>query len=223
MTFIIEGIPPDLFPNPLNPNSMIGLFDSYCPTCCQTVFTSLDFLCLECGTPTITDSVFKAAGLDPNPRIPEGKALYPDLDGKALVGLTIKQPFADYIGYGKVEARTWQTKYRGLVLIASAAKPYTAKELADPRIITLRVPRGYPDPTELPGHNGSALYLARLADVRPLTPDDESFMRWAPGMSKWFGFHFEDVIPLHPVPVKGAQMLWPVADKVRRSLRSESY
>ena len=105
-----------------------------------------------------------------------------------MKALSIHPVFAGLILIGDktVECRSWDTSYRGDLLICS-----TAKIIKD----------------TIPGH---ALCVATLADVVPFTkkhlkaacmePKD-----FAPGLFAWM---LEDIRPIKPIPLKGKLGLW---------------
>jgi hypothetical protein len=41
-----------------------------------------------------------------------------------LMALSWKQPYAELMLHGKIETRTWQTKYRGWVMVCASKQPY---------------------------------------------------------------------------------------------------
>ena len=111
-----------------------------------------------------------------------------EMEAMPLKALSIHPYYACMIFSGDktVECRTWDTKYRGDLLICSTAKKlkYT-----------------------IPGH---ALCVVRLVDVVPFTkghlklacmePQD-----WTPGLFAWL---LEDVRIIKPIPLKGRLGLW---------------
>jgi len=49
--------------------------------------------------------------------------------GQEVRALSWKQPFASLMLHGKVETRTWDTKYRGWVLICASKAPYNDRQI----------------------------------------------------------------------------------------------
>ena len=91
-----------------------------------------------------------------------------------------------FAGRKTIEVRSWETNYRGDLLICS-----TAKKFKD----------------TIPGH---ALLVARLADVVPFAKKhvDAAYMLpqdWEPGLYAWI---LEDIRPIVPIPLKGRLSLW---------------
>ena len=95
-------------------------------------------------------------------------------------------------GQKTIECRTWQTDYRGDILICSTNKKHK---------------------DTIPGH---ALCVVRLADIVPfekkhieaalLTPQD-----YRPGLYAWI---LEDVRIIKPIPLKGRLSLWEYTGEV---------
>lgn len=111
-----------------------------------------------------------------------------------------------------VECRTWQTAYRGDLLICSTAKKLHGT---------------------IPGH---ALCVVTLADIEPFTRRhlDAACMQprdFAPGMYAW---HLQNVRIIKPIPLKGKLGLWeyegpidflevPASEKEQEALWDEWY
>jgi hypothetical protein len=93
--------------------------------------------------------------------------------------ISVRQPAANKIAAGEktIEIRTWTTHYRGDLLIVSSASPKI-------------------EPA------GCALCIVRLADVRPMTKDDEvaACCSWDPTYISWV---LTDIRRIEPFPVKG--------------------
>lgn len=51
--------------------------------------------------------------------------------GEVVRSLSWKQPYASLMLHGKVETRTWDSKYLGWVLICSSQKPYSSFEIEE--------------------------------------------------------------------------------------------
>jgi hypothetical protein len=100
--------------------------------------------------------------------------------------LSIKQPWANLIVSGEktIETRTWQTSYRGPLLIVSAKTP--AIEPA-----------------------GMALAIAELVDCRPMSCLDEAAARCPkyPGAYSWV---LERIRSISPFAVRGQPGLFDV-------------
>lgn len=105
--------------------------------------------------------------------------------------LTIKNPWAGLIAEGRktIELRSWQTRYRGDVVICAGRAFDQSGAVWGPR-----------------GLAGHALCVVSLVDVRPATIEDADAAcqttEWDP--SKWFAWVLSDVRVIVPIPVKGA-------------------
>lgn len=146
-----------------------------------------------------------------------------------MKGLNILQPWASLLAETekRIETRSWMTRYRGDVLICSSKRWDGALQriaFSEP----FRSVLGYDRIQRLGGLPlGSALAVARLADVRPihslalsawkLSPKELAFGDYSSGRYAWF---FEDVRPLStPVSVKGQLGLWDVPKPLLKTLR----
>ncbi len=133
-----------------------------------------------------------------------------------------KQPFASLMLYGKIETRTWDTKYRGLVLITASKAPYHMEQYADiagDSYQHIWDTLGNPE-TVICGH---AIAVGRLVDSKPMTKEDEGkcFVEYREPwieerVSKKTGIKkkvlvklwchvYEDVQAIEPFEIKGAQ------------------
>jgi hypothetical protein len=131
--------------------------------------------------------------------------------------LTIKPPFAGLMLHGKVETRTWHTKYLGMVLLHAARMPYRDEEILDlctttqiQKMVSLgvlrfieatdkvQVTRGK---TVQPGH---AFAVADLVDCRPMQRTDEEncFVEFRRDL---FCHIYENIRPIVPFGIKGRQ------------------
>lgn len=127
---------------------------------------------------------------------------------KEIQGLWFKQPFASLMLQGKVETRTWHTRYRGLVLICASSSNYSWPELQKIADLEAMVKEGVledigttrPAITPLYRIRGHAIAIGRLADSRPLLKEDRSFVQYVPEL---FAHVYEDVCPILPFPLKG--------------------
>ena len=106
---------------------------------------------------------------------------------KTYKALSVKQPWANMIASGEktIETRTWDTDYRGELLIVSCKTPKIQ-------------PAGY------------AVAVARLIDCRPMTRQDEFAARCAvyPRAYAWV---LADARRINPVPVTGKLGIYEVA------------
>lgn len=133
-----------------------------------------------------------------------------------LLALSWKQPFASLMLHGKIETRTWSTKYRGWVLICASKVPYHTDQL-----FTIAGADQYDriwktlDPDEQ--ENGVVIAIGNLVDCRPMTKDDEdrAFVEYYPDL---FCHVYENIIPLEPFPWKGQQGWKEVAPEIKEQL-----
>jgi hypothetical protein len=122
--------------------------------------------------------------------------------------LSWKQPFASLMLHGKIETRTWPTKYRGLVLICASQIPYPANKVYSicgekqwDRIIKMISDKELLLSTKLQGH---AIATGNLVDCRPMQPSDEDacFVRYHPDL---YCHIYTNIQPITPFPFKGKQ------------------
>ena len=107
-----------------------------------------------------------------------------------MKALSLSADFAFLVDIGDktIECRTWETNYRGDLLICANAKKIKGT---------------------IPGH---ALCVAKLADIRPFKKSDckAACMFKSEMPDKAFAWILEDVRPIEPVPVKGKLGLFDV-------------
>lgn len=124
-----------------------------------------------------------------------------------LRALSWKQPFADLMFHGKIETRTWDTKYRGWVLICASMKPYNYRE-----ILSITGDHQSKRASDTLGSDrrwlfncGMAIGIGYLSDCREMTraDEDQCFVQYH---SDLYCHVYEQVIPLsQPMPWKGSQ------------------
>lgn len=109
---------------------------------------------------------------------------------------------------GKVETRTWDTNYRGLVLICTSKTPYgmtAIRRISDPvELVTAGVFENIYDqrlqfPFNICGH---AIAIGELTSTRPLSTSDKSFVRYDENL---FGHFYSHVHAIHPILMRGKQ------------------
>ncbi len=124
-----------------------------------------------------------------------------------VLALSWKQPFCSLMlpPFNKIETRTWQTKYRGYVLMCATLTSYKFHQLfniagnwqlsriddaLEERWESIRKYRGY------------AIGIGRLADCRPMTSQDEDacYVRFESGL---YCHIYTDVHPITPIRWKG--------------------
>ena|ERR1700754_4010984 len=122
-----------------------------------------------------------------------------------MKAITIHQPWAALIADGlkPIENRTWQTSYRGPLLIHAGKKfdPDGAAKAADYGL------------EEEDFVHGAVIAVCHLVNI---TRDSTS--EWAiPGQYHW---RLHGARPLtHPIPCRGAQQLWNAPADVSREVR----
>lgn len=125
-----------------------------------------------------------------------------------LLALSWKQPFADLMLIGKIETRTWQTKYRGWVLICSSKVGYTGDQrlqICGSKQYNRITESNFKMPYGMTGHLGKAIAIGRLIDCRPMETKDEDscFVKYHPDL---FCHVYDQVQPLQQfIPWKGSQ------------------
>ena len=110
-----------------------------------------------------------------------------------MKALTIDPEYAYYIDQGEktIECRTWKTKYRGEVLICASKTPV---------------------PGCICGH---AYFTAILTDIEPFKPEhlEAAMMDEMPDVP-CYAWHFENIWPIYPIPVRGMPGLFNVDDSL---------
>lgn len=103
-----------------------------------------------------------------------------------MKALSIKQPWANKIAFGRktIETRTWQTRYRGQLLIVSSKKPDIHPA-------------------------GQAIAMAELIECRPMSVLDEpnAQCRFYKGAFSWV---LANIRQITPFPVRGQPGLFDV-------------
>ncbi len=120
-----------------------------------------------------------------------------------MIALSVKQPWASMIASGRktIETRTWDTKYRGPLLICAGQSPDAAALVrfgASPADWEQKYPTGI------------ALCVVSLLTVEPMTARDEvaACLPRRPGLFAWrLG---PIVAPVRPFPVRGQLGLFKV-------------
>lgn len=141
-------------------------------------------------------------------------------------GLSWKQPFAELMKHGKVETRTWETEWRGLVLICASVNPYSDRELVAmsgreqyTRILQLLGPKWFNQVKR-----GSAIAVGRLVACRSMSTTEsaeremeaKTFVKYNPLLHLHI---YEDVTPIEPFPWRG-QLGWQkVSDEDKAKIK----
>ena len=131
-----------------------------------------------------------------------------DFTKKTIKALSWKEPYGTLMLYGKIETRTWQTNYRGLILMCGSKIGYglgtvqniSGKEYYNAinkfmlQIRAMNRTRSF---------LGEAFAIGKLVDCRPMKPEDQekAFVKYYPDLYSWI---FEDVKAIQPFPWKGS-------------------
>lgn len=115
-----------------------------------------------------------------------------------MKALTVKQPYAGLIASGKktIETRTWQTKYRGYLLICSSLR---AEQ---------RLPAGYFS-HDLCHPRGSTICIVKLVDCVPMTSEHREAAMCRPYDNAW-AWMLEDIQPVRQIPVLGKLSIFEI-------------
>ena len=135
------------------------------------------------------------------------------------MALSWREPFASLMLKGKIETRTWPTKYRGLVLICASKMPYSLNALNEIcGFQQLMKVMDFVPNIRFSETNGHAIAIGRLIDCRPMTPDNEDkcLVRYHPDL---FCHVYEDVLPIRPIPWKGTQGWKEVSEDFKQLIR----
>ncbi len=129
-----------------------------------------------------------------------------------------KEPFSSAMIVGKIETRTWDTKYCGLVLICSSQKKYTEGEIIaiSGQVQAQRI-LGLINSKRIIENPGKAIAIGRLIDSRLMTPNDENatFVKYRPGL---YCHIYADVLPIKPFDWKGSQGWRTVSDEIKNQI-----
>lgn len=134
---------------------------------------------------------------------------------QSMSALSWKQPFGTAMLSGKIETRTWSTKYRGLVLICTSKTPYERDSLIEICREEQFEQLFYVienDKTTF-DKNGYAIAIGRLVDCRKMELSDEAktFVKYRKDL---YCHIYEDVKPIKPFAWKGAQSWKKVAPSI---------
>lgn len=134
-----------------------------------------------------------------------------DIFNEEIRALSWKEPFASLMLHGKIETRTWDTKYQGLVLICASKIMYGQFDVQDicgrtqfERIFSIDEMRKKAEQGFI--HRGAAIAIGRLVASRPMRPgredEDKCFVKYNGAL--WC-HHYEDVQAIEPFSWKGSQ------------------
>ena len=124
---------------------------------------------------------------------------------EGIKSLSFKQPYAAMMLFGKMETRTWNTSYRGPVLICASKKSYNLQQVLEIswefNYDTIRL--NYDIYPEIFNHEGKAFAVGRLVNVRKMKESDETkaFVKFNPDL---YVHIYEDVHLIKPFEWKGS-------------------
>lgn len=135
--------------------------------------------------------------------------------------LWVKQPYPSAFLYGKyIETRVWDTKYRGLVLICSTAKPYTIAQVESiagaQQFARLMCELAHPATyKEMP--MSQSICIARLVDSRPMLMGDvdAAYVNYQPQL---YSHVYEHITPVQPMYMKGRLGWYTLPPKTRMDI-----
>lgn len=134
---------------------------------------------------------------------------------ETIRALSWKQPYAGLMLHGKVETRTWDTKYRGLVLICASKARYSVEEVNKISGSTIPLKFKFRHYSLIPANSlvitGHAIAIGRLINSREMVQEDEN-RTGVVYRQKLFCHVYQDVTPIEPFPWKGTQG-WKTLDK----------
>lgn len=142
-----------------------------------------------------------------------------------IKALSWKQPYGAAMLWGKIETRTWDTKYRGLVLICTSKQPYNeevVRKIAGDDLF-VELCKVLKDDTTL-DLDGYAIGIGRLTnsiwsgfyDLPSLTLQKHTFV--ANHANLWLHI-YEEVTPIEPFPWKGSQGFRNVTKEERSKIK----
>ena len=136
-----------------------------------------------------------------------------------MLALSWKQPFGTAMLYGKIETRTWNTNYRGLVLICTSKSAYdekTATKICG-EIQFIRLCKTISKDMDTLDLGGYAIAVGRLVDCRKMKPTDEdkTFVAYREDL---YCHIYKDVKPIKPFDWKGCQGWKKVDDNTRKKI-----
>lgn len=139
-------------------------------------------------------------------------------NGTEIRALSCKQPYAELMLHGKIETRSWYTKYRGLVLICVSKKSYSTEQLRNISGGNQLWRMGEFLDIENPKYEGKAIAIGVLIDCRTMKPEDEDkcFVRYYPDL--WC-HEYIHVTPIVPFEWKGSRKWGKVGEDIISSIK----
>jgi hypothetical protein len=136
-----------------------------------------------------------------------GNETYPEVRA-----LWWRQPYGSLMLHGKRETRTWDTPYRGLVLICTSKYPYTIGDVGEISgdFYRKRIAEVLKDEPTRELH-GYAIAVGRLYDARTMGIREQkhTYVEYKPGL---FCHCYANVRRIEPFKLSGSQG-WRVLDK----------
>ena len=139
-----------------------------------------------------------------------------------LFALSWKQPFAELMLNGKIETRTWQTKYRGWVMICASKTGYNFNQVygiaGGKQCIRITKALGKNNDHYLNNYrSGIAIAIGKLIDCRPMQKEDEDkcFVEFYPDL---YCHIYEDVRQIRPIIWKGTQGWKEVSEDIKKTI-----
>lgn len=136
--------------------------------------------------------------------------------GEPILALNWKQPYGSLMLYGKIETRTWPTKFRGYVLICTSKKPYDNFD-----ILKISGNKQFGRIEETFNHYGplgSVIAIGKLVDCRPMVLADEprTFVEYKEPwevvnkkgeivVKRLWCHVYEDVVEINPIDFSAGQ------------------
>lgn len=135
--------------------------------------------------------------------------------------LSWRNPYAEMMLHGKIETRTWNTKYRGWVLICASQKGYLMEsvdaisgELHAGRMV---MEIGHYWANNLKSH-GNAIAIGKLVNTWQMRPQDEDDCYVMHKESLWC-HEYVCVTPIEQFGFKGSQGWRILADHIREFIK----
>ena len=111
--------------------------------------------------------------------------------------LSWKEPFASLMLHGKIETRTWSTKYRGWVLICASKAPYNDRQIHSIAGLNQhrRIFEAFPGKYGV--SCGYAIAIGYLANCRPMAPSDTDlcFVEYRDDLYCHIYIHVKPIVP----------------------------
>ena len=123
-----------------------------------------------------------------------------------MKALSIQQPWCDLIQnkHKLLEIRSWQTKYRGSLLICSSQKVSSIFKIDKTKTEGEKIYTFDPADPDFNDylHYGKALFVCDLIKIEPFekTHCEQAWLQYSPGFFAW---HFTNIRAIEPFAVKG--------------------